>query len=91
TFELTLVGGTEIRFGVLRDLEAKAAVAEAVIKREKKGGSTLAYVDVRSPTVPVARSVSTPAPSGGSPPPGATPHAGPGATPAPQPVATPAP
>jgi cell division protein FtsQ len=89
TFELTLVGGTEIRFGVLRDLEAKAAVAEAVIKREKRDGETLAYVDVRSPTVPVARSVSTPAPSG-SPAPGATPVPAGSARPAPTPAVQPA-
>jgi cell division septal protein FtsQ len=85
TFELTLLGGIEVRFGVLRDLESKAAVAEAVIEREKKKGEDLAYVDVRSPTVPVARSVATPPPA--SPPPaGSAPPAAPAT-----PVATPAP
>jgi len=65
TFELTLAFGVEVRFGVLRDLETKAAVAEAVLRKES--GKKLAYIDVRSPSFPVSRerSAATPSPSPG--------------------------
>jgi cell division protein FtsQ len=61
-FTLTLLGGTEIRFGVLRDLGAKATVADAILVAER--GKKLVYIDVRSPTVPVSRerTAATPAP-----------------------------
>jgi cell division protein FtsQ len=69
SFTLTLLGGTEIRFGVLRDLDAKADVAAAILAAER--GRKLAYIDVRSPTVPVSRertpSPTTPAPAPASP------------------------
>jgi cell division protein FtsQ len=58
---VTLLGGTEIRFGLLRDLEAKARVAEAIMHTER--GHPLAYVDVRSPTVPVSKRRGPPSPS----------------------------
>lgn len=63
-FRLTLSDRTEIRFGVLRDLEAKAEVAAAVLAEERRRdpGAQLAYIDVRSPTVPVARPRATPTP-----------------------------
>jgi cell division protein FtsQ len=50
---LTLRGGTQIRFGSINDLEAKAQVAQAILAREK--GRPVEYVDVRSPTVPVSK------------------------------------
>lgn len=59
-FTLTLSGGTEIRFGVLRDLEAKAQVAQAILRQER--GRRLAYIDVRSPTVPVSMDQAPPTP-----------------------------
>lgn len=71
TFTITLLGGTEVRFGVLRDLEAKATVAKAILDAER--GRKLSYVDVRSPTVPVSRERTAPTP---------TPSASPAAPPA---------
>ena len=50
---LTLRGGTQIRFGSINDLEAKAQVAQAILGKEQ--GRPVEYVDVRSPTVPVSR------------------------------------
>jgi cell division protein FtsQ len=50
---LTLRGGTQVRFGSINDLEAKAQVAQAILVAEK--GHPIAYVDVRSPTVPVSK------------------------------------
>jgi hypothetical protein len=83
TLTITLLGGTEVRFGVLRQLESKAQVAQAILERER--GKRLAYVDVRSPTVPVSRERSAPTPS-----PGASPAQGPTAasTPGPTPIQT---
>ncbi len=75
-FTLTLSGGTEVRFGPLRDLEAKAQVATAILRHERGEDPLrrLAYVDVRSPTVPVSREVAPPTPSvGPSPVPSLTP------------------
>jgi len=83
SFTLTLLGGTEIRFGVLRDLDAKADVATAILAAER--GRKLAYIDVRSPTVPVSRERTPPPPPGP-----ASPSAAPAATPAGTPPATPA-
>jgi cell division protein FtsQ len=83
-FTLTLSGGTEIRFGVLRDLEAKAEVATAILRHER--GTRLAYVDVRSPTVPVSREIAPPTPS-----PGSVQGTRPAASAAPSPTPTPAP
>ena len=59
---ITLGGGTEIRFGRPVDLLAKAAAAAAVLRA---AGEPVAYVDVRSPRVPVTRprGALTPSPS----------------------------
>lgn len=65
TFTLVISDTTEIRFGVLRDLGAKAEVAMAVLRAEE--GNPLAYVDVRSPTVPVSRPRGVPTPQAPSP------------------------
>jgi cell division protein FtsQ len=78
---LTLRGGTQIRFGSVNDLEAKAQVAQAILRAEK--GHPVEYVDVRSPTVPVAKRRASPSPTpaagatGGGPAPAATPAATP--------------
>ncbi len=60
---LRLRDGTEVRFGRLTDLEDKAAAAVAVLQAER--GTTLEYIDVRSPSVPVVRTkpASTPVPT----------------------------
>jgi cell division protein FtsQ len=58
---LTLRGGTQVRFGSINDLEAKAQVAQAILGAEK--GHPVEYVDVRSPTVPVAKRRVPPTPS----------------------------
>lgn len=73
TLTLVLLGNTEIRFGLMRDLDAKAKVAEAVLVAER--GRKLAYIDVRSPSVPVSRerTAETPTPTFRSPAPGASP------------------
>jgi cell division protein FtsQ len=57
---LWLADGTEIRFGALIDLEAKARVATVVLQREQ--GHPLDYVDVRAPAVPVSRRRAPPTP-----------------------------
>jgi len=64
---LLLTDGTEVRFGSLADLDRKARVAEAILRAEV--GQELAYVDVRSPSVPVSRKREppTPAPTAGAP------------------------
>ena len=63
TFTLRLLGGPDIYFGGLRDLDVKAQVAARIIEVET--GTRLEYVDVRSPRVPVARPAgASPAPSG---------------------------
>lgn len=67
---ITLLGGTQVRFGSINDLEAKAQVAEAILEKER--GHPVEYVDVRSPSVPVAKRRPPPtptpsAPSGGAP------------------------
>ncbi len=87
-FTLTLQGGTQVRFGLLRDLDAKARVAEAILRAER--GQRLAYIDVRSPTVPVSRrrDAPTPSPTGA---PAATAPSGPVSTPAPATTAAPTP
>ena len=51
---LRLRDGTEVRFGRLSDLEEKAGAAVAVLEAER--GTSLEYIDVRSPSVPVVRS-----------------------------------
>jgi hypothetical protein len=79
---LTLRGGTQIRFGSINDLEAKAQVAQAILGAEK--GHPVDYVDVRSPTVPVAKRREPPTPS-------PTPSAPPVAPVAPAPTSTPPP
>jgi hypothetical protein len=84
TFVLRLLGGTEIRFGGLTDLEVKAHAAEAVLHAER--GQKLDYVDVRSPTVPVSREKAPPTPQ-----PTLAPTAGPARAAVSQPQATPAP
>jgi hypothetical protein len=84
TFVLRLLGGTEIRFGGLTDLEVKAHAAEAVLLAER--GQKLDYVDVRSPTVPVSREKAPPTPQ-----PTSAPTTGPARTGVSQPQATPAP
>jgi cell division septal protein FtsQ len=73
TLTLTLLGGTEIRFGLAQDLEPKARVAEAILRTER--GKRLAYIDVRSPSVPVSRprDEPTPGPSPVTPSPQTTP------------------
>ena len=86
TFTLTLSGGTEIRFGSLRDLAAKAEVAESILRAER--GHKLAYVDVRSPAVPVSRRKDEPTPSPG--PAGVTPRPAPASAPTPAPTPAPA-
>lgn len=61
---LRLRDGAEVRFGRLEDLAEKAVAAVAVLEAER--GTTLEYIDVRSPSVPVVRSrppPPTPAPS----------------------------
>jgi cell division protein FtsQ len=58
---LTLRGGTQIRFGSINDLEAKAQVAQAILASEK--GHPVEYVDVRSPSVPVSKRRPPPTPS----------------------------
>ena len=84
---LTLAGGTQIRFGSANDLEAKAEVAEAILRDQK--GKPIEYVDVRSPSVPVAKKKVPPTPS---PTPGRAPAAPTApATPSPAPTATPVP
>ena len=60
-FVLTLSGGVQIRFGSLNHLQAKADAAEAVLQAER--GHPLEYVDVRSPSVPVAKRRPPPTPS----------------------------
>jgi cell division protein FtsQ len=64
---LFLMDGTEVRFGSYADLDRKARVAEAILRAE--AGQELAYVDVRSPSVPVSRKrePSTPTPTAGAP------------------------
>ncbi len=57
---LRLRDGTEVRFGRLSDLDEKAAAAVAVLEAER--GTSLEYVDVRSPSVPVVRSRPPPTP-----------------------------
>ncbi len=57
---LLLADGTEIRFGSHIDLVRKATVAEAILRTET--GNELAYVDVRSPGVPVSRQRDAPSP-----------------------------
>jgi cell division protein FtsQ len=49
---LWLADGTEVRFGPPDDLAAKAGAAQAVLEVNQPG--ELAYVDVRSPSVPVS-------------------------------------
>lgn len=61
SFVLTLSGGVQIRFGSLNHLQAKADAAEAVLEAER--GHRLEYVDVRSPSVPVAKRRVPPTPS----------------------------
>ena len=58
---LRLRDGTEVRFGRLEDLADKAAAAVAVLQAER--GTSLEYVDVRSPSVPVVKSRPPPTPS----------------------------
>jgi cell division protein FtsQ len=58
---LTLRGGTQVRFGSTNDLEAKAQTAVAVLRAEH--GHKIEYVDVRSPSVPVAKERVPPTPS----------------------------
>ena len=64
---LTLSGGTQVRFGSTNDLEAKAQAAVAVLDAER--GHEIDYVDVRSPSVPVAKRhvPVTPSPTPGAP------------------------
>ena len=79
---LTLRGGTQIRFGSINDLEAKAQVAQAILASER--GQPVEYVDVRSPSVPVAKRRAPPTPS-----PSLAPRPGaPTVTSTPPPVAT---
>jgi cell division protein FtsQ len=85
SFVLTLAGGTEIRFGSLNHLEAKADAAQAVLDAER--GHRLEYIDVRSPSVPVSKRHEPPSPTPGSDG-GAPARTPPGQSPAP---ATPAP
>ncbi len=80
---LTLRGGTQIRFGSINDLEAKAQVAQVILAAEK--GHPVDYVDVRSPSVPVAKLRPPPTPS-----PSPTPAA-PAPPPTPAPASTPSP
>ena len=63
---LTLRGGTQIRFGSINDLEAKAQVAQAILASEK--GQPVEYVDVRSPSVPVSKRRPPPTPTPSPPP-----------------------
>lgn len=58
---ITLRGGTQIRFGSINDLEAKAQVAQAILGAEQ--GRPVEYVDVRSPSVPVSKRRPPPTPS----------------------------
>lgn len=58
---LGLNDGTEIRFGDHSDLGRKAKVATAILDAER--GNELAYVDVRSPSVPVSRRRDPPTPA----------------------------
>jgi cell division protein FtsQ len=57
---LKLRDGTEVRFGRLEDLQDKAVAAVAVLEAER--GTSLEYIDVRSPSVPVVRSRPPPTP-----------------------------
>lgn len=91
---IVLNDGTEIRFGVHADLERKAQVADAVLAAE--AGRELAYIDVRSPSVPVSRKREPPTPAPTTPPPApaqpaqpATPSASPQAPATPAPTSTP--
>lgn len=61
SFVLTLAGGTQVRFGSLGHLEAKADAAVAVLEAER--GQRLEYIDVRSPSAPVSRTRATPTPA----------------------------
>ena len=58
---LVLADRTEIRFGSHIDLAKKASIAEAILRTER--GRELAYIDVRSPEVPVSRHRDPPSPS----------------------------
>lgn len=71
---MVLDNGTEVRFGRLEELDDKAAAAHAVLREE--GYKPLAYVDVRSATVPVVRDKAPATPD---------PNASPGASPTPLP------
>lgn len=79
---MVLDDGTEIRFGYHIDLVHKAAVAQAVLAAE--AGEELAYIDVRSPEVPVSRERDPPTPVP-TPVPSRTPVAASSPTPAPAP------
>jgi cell division protein FtsQ len=86
---LTLRGGTQIRFGSINDLEAKAQVAQAILAAEK--GEPIEYVDVRSPSVPVAKRRPPPTPSPSPTPAGAPVGAAPAPTSTPPPAVPTAP
>lgn len=64
--ELTLAiqGGAKVLFGDPSDLARKAAAADTVLSDAGRRGMALAYVDVRTPSTPVAREwdVATPEP-----------------------------
>ena len=70
--ELTLAigGGAKIRFGAPQELVRKAAAADAVLADASDRGLSLAYVDVRTPSTPVAREweLATPEPEPTPPP-----------------------
>ena len=81
--------GTQIRFGALGDLEAKARAAQAVLDAVGGRAAELAYVDVRAPGAPASRKKGVPEVT-----PGASAAAVPAAPPAPAastPVPAPAP
>lgn len=58
---VVLADGTEIRFGLPEQLEAKAAAADAVLSVNE--GVDLAYIDVRTPDVPTSRRRDVPEPT----------------------------